>query len=316
MRLKKRKKTKERNGVFKMKKLYFKKVEQYEVLSKEEETRLGLINLEGNKALDLLKDCHDEKTKKLLEEKVKKGKDAREKLILHNQRFVIKIAKAYLHRGEELDDLVSIGNSGLEKTLDHFDPSISKISTFSKDYIEQEIKRHLSEDKLIRIPYNVTGDIIKMNNIKNDFNNRGIKINVTELAELMNKKETYVLSLIENSMSTYNLDDYLKYKDGSYDDKTLLDTIEDPNENPYKYTLEKQLKKDIVIFLNKVLNDKELVVVRGRFGLDGKILTYKELGEELNVSHQRIEQIYLKAIEKMQKSPDAKILKDYYDMMY
>ena len=252
-------------------KLYMKEVGKYQLLSSEEEIKLG----------------HD----------IANGyTEARDKLFNHNMRLVINIAKRYIGQGCEFLDLIQEGNSGLLKAIDKWDASKGyKFSTYAIWWIRQFIVRYIENySKLVRIPTYMHAKIREVRKLENQYREEyGEEGSDEELAEISDSFDAEEIHEIRRYMvGTVSLDSTLS--DDSY--TTLGDTIAD-EEDDYAEEADKSNQLDLIRGMLDKIPEKEALAIKYSFGFDvDKQLTYDEIGEIIGVSGEMVRQYKNKGI--------------------
>src|SRR5690554_4603133 len=220
---------------------------------------------------------------------------AREKLILSNMRLVISIARKYKTRFLELDDLIQEGVFGLMKAIDKFDVDKGfKLSTYATWWIIQAIARSIAEnDRVIRIPSYIYESISKINQYKNTYlQQHGENPTDQQIAKHTGLK-LYLVSSIEDYMvDTLSLDH-------SYEsDSSLLDVFPDDRLTPDLYAAQLSKNQQIEKQL-KTLKHNEQIIIKMRYGFNGKAHTLAAIGKQLKLSRERVRQIELNALKKL-----------------
>jgi RNA polymerase primary sigma factor len=207
--------------------------------------------------------------------------EAKEKLILANLRFVISIAKQYLHKGLDLQDLISEGNYGLLKAFEKYDINQTEVRfiSYAVWWIRQSIIQALNEhSRSIRLPVNVINDIYKLEKEADkigEFNPYINKISIPKV-ETLDK---------QSDEESYALHDVIADSDAVMADSTL--------------DIEKENLNYALISLLDTLNDIEKQVITRYFGLFGNENTLQEIAEDLDLTKERVRQIKEKAIKKL-----------------
>lgn len=205
-----------------------------------------------------------------------------------NLRFVITVCKQYQNQGLDLPDLVAEGNYGLLKAIESFDWSKNlRFISYAVWWIRQSILQSLNENsRTIRYPVNVV----------QEFHKAKKEQDVTG-EELPDK--------FANLPYTINLDNPLN-EEGD----TLLDVLENPNsEKPEEvFSTEQTLKEKLISILN-VLDDREKVIIEDYFGLTGSSRTLEDIGNDFELTKERVRQIKEKALRKLRN--ESSILFDY-----
>lgn len=221
---------------------------------------------------------------------------ALEELVTANLRFVISIAKEYQNQGLPLADLISEGNYGLITAAKRFDHTKGfRFISYAVWWIKQSIIQSLNEhSRIVRLPANVINKLSK------------IKKEIDEFEKKFERKpiegqevEVVFCPTISSLNSTIN-------EDGD----ELIEIIEDPNTlRPDEDRSSQEELKDNINKVLSVLSDRERGIIEMYFGLNGSPLTLEEIGEEFNLTKERIRQIKEKAVRKIRNNADK--LKDY-----
>lgn len=219
---------------------------------------------------------------------------AREKLINHNQRLIIKEANKY--KTNDYMDLIQVGNLGLIYAIDNYQPDKAGLSTYMTICIRGYILKYFyNETEIIRRPQWQQENINRVIDVENYLRTKkGRKPTTEEIADFMNLTPEGVEKII-NKQRIIPIDTPLR-TDGS----TLLDIIPDDAEDPK--TPEK-LKQAATTAL-ELLNDEDREIMEYLYGLNGKEeLSLEELGKMKNVSKQAIQQRRQRILNKL-RYPD------------
>jgi RNA polymerase primary sigma factor len=215
-------------------------------------------------------------------------KEIQKELLEGNLRFVITVSKQYQNQGLDLTDLIAEGNLGLMKAIDNFDWSKRlRFISYAVWWVRQSILQSLNENaRTIRLPVNVVQELHKA---KKELERAGV--------ELPDK----FVSL----PYTVNLDNPLN-EDGD----TLLDILNNPNAELADANLstEDTLKEKLLSMLD-VLDDREKVIIQDYFGLSGTTRTLEDIGNDFDLTKERVRQIKEKALRKLRN--ETSILFDY-----
>jgi len=248
----------------------------------------------------------------ILAQQIKAGnKEALDKLITANLRFVVSVAKQYQNQGLALIDLINEGNVGLIKAAHRFDETRGfKFISYAVWWIKQSIRQALDEKaKTVRLPLNKAADIMKMNKAR--FKLYQIHKREPSIGELADETEftaSYISDLMRFASSDISFDSPF----ASGEDSTLLDVM--PNgdtPNPDKELIDESLKIEIERAFSK-LTQREAEVVRSYFGIGREhSLTLDEIGDHFDLTRERVRQIKEKALRKLRNNSRNSVLKTY-----
>lgn len=227
--------------------------------------------------------------------------NARQRLIRANLRLVVKIAHDFKHLGLPLVDLISEGNIGLMKAVDRFDPSKgAKLSTYAAWWIRQYMMRALANQaKTIRLPAYFIQSLSRMNRTALQLTEKlGRQPTDAELAEAMELDEKTISRWRRASKSTASLNAPIEEGES----KELQERVADESaKSPLQELLEKQLPGELAHYMD-ALDEREKFILAKRFDLDGEgKMTLEEVGEQLNVTRERVRQIQNEALVKLRK---------------
>lgn len=234
--------------------------------------------------------------------KIKKGNaKAREQMIRANLRLVVKIAREYEGYGLPLLDLINEGNIGLMRAVEKFDPSKGgKLSTYSSWWIKQSIRRAIANQaKTVRLPIHMLDKIARMRRSINKLTEElGQEPTDEELAVELGISTRRASFLRNAGVRTTSIDAPI----GDDESSRVGDIIADERaENPYD-ELEQKTMLDLLSKLVDRLPERELSILRLRFGLDGgPERSLEEIGEEFGVTRERIRQLQNLALSKLRK---------------
>lgn len=246
-----------------------------------------------------------------LARKIKEGdKDALQKLTRANLRFVVSVAKQYQHQGLSLPDLINEGNIGLIKAAEKFDDTRGfKFISYAVWWIRQSIMQALADQsRLVRLPLNQVGSVNKINKISNKFEQEfERKPSIVEIAEEINLSQERVSDAIKGNNRHVSMDAPLT--DGN--DNGLADLLQG-NEGPDidTHLLLESLREELKLALN-ILDERERFVIEAFYGINQPEMTLQEIGAKKGLTRERARQIREKAIRKLRKNTQNKLLKSY-----
>lgn len=268
---------------------YLKEISKIPLLKFKEEKKIARIIKKGN---------------------FKEKKKALKKLVKSNLRFVVSVAKQYQNQGLSLSDLINEGNIGLIKAASRFDYKRGfKFISYAVWWIKQSILQAISDyARCVRAPTNKIALLNKINKIWFYLEQKlQREPTIKEISENLSIKEKEVEEVFETTNQHVSLDAPLIEGEGInlYDIISVKNNIE--NLKLKKESLEKDIKKCL-----KILSKREKKVIILCFGLFGKnSMNFEELAKLLNLTRERVRQIQISAFEKIKKSKQSKILKDY-----
>lgn len=221
-----------------------------------------------------------ELAEKMLSDNVseREKEEIKKELLEGNLRFVITVSKQYQNQGLDLPDLIAEGNYGLLKAIENFDWSKKlRFISYAVWWVRQSILQSLNENaRTIRLPVNVVQEYQKA---KKDLDNKG-----TELPDKFC-----------NLPSVINLENPLN-EDGD----TLMDVLENPNAESADSGLStEQTLKDKLLNMLDVLDEREKVIIQDYFGLSGSTRTLEDIGNDFDLTKERVRQIKEKALRKL-----------------
>ena len=250
------------------------------------------------------------KNLKLVERKVKSAKS---QLVEANLRLVISIAKKYTNRGLQFLDLIQEGNIGLMKAVDKFEYRRGyKFSTYATWWIRQSITRAIADQaRTIRIPVHMIETINKLSRISRaKVQELGREPTADELSEDLGMPLYKVRKVLKIAKEPISLDTPI----GDDEDSQLKDFIADEYAtDPGEATVSSNMGEKTRDAL-KTLTKREENVLRLRFGIDSaKDHTLEEVGQDFEVTRERIRQIEAKALRKLRHPTRSKLLKSFYE---
>jgi RNA polymerase primary sigma factor len=267
--------------------MYLKEINKIPLLTREEEDKYARAAREGDEY-------------------------AQHMLVKSNLRFVVNVAKKYQNQGLPLADLISEGNIGLMNAIDRFDVDKGyHFISYAVWWIRQAILKAICEkSRMIRLPLNRANELVQIEKAKKILlSEKGSEPEVEDIAKAVGMKPEHVADLMNISRDLVSLEAPVY---GEKDASNLGNFIEDFNyQAPEDIVMDKSLREEINLVLES-LSEKESDIIQHRFGLNGKTpLSLKEIGDQYNLTKERIRQIEKKAISRMQHPSRSQYLEAY-----
>lgn len=253
---------------------YFSDIENYPVLTREEEVEIARRAQAGDP-------------------------EARDKLICHNLRLVISIAKKYRNQGVSFADLIQEGNLGLMEAVKRFDPEKGfRFSTYATWWIRRTVSEAVKlKSRSMHVSQHVADLIGKLwQEVAEGEKVDGETPSTEELAERLGTTVENVKLAQRASQSPVSLE----MRVGDNEDTELKDLLESMlDDNPLDMTVRDEIYQQLKHALVGV-DQRTRVILKLRFGLDDSAaFTYREIGDVFDISRQRVRQVTMAALKKL-----------------
>lgn len=246
-----------------------------------------------------------------LAQRIRQGDQvALEKLTRANLRFVVSVAKQYQNQGLSLPDLINEGNLGLIKAAEKFDETRGfKFISYAVWWIRQSILQALAEQsRIVRLPLNQVGSLNKINKALGRLEQENERQPSTqELADMIDIPKDKIDDTLRVSGRHVSMD--APFVDG--EDNSLLDVLPNDDSPMADRGLNKESLSTEVERALQVLTPREREIIKCFFGIGCQEMTLEEIGENLDLTRERVRQIKEKAIRKLKKPSASKLLVTY-----
>ncbi len=267
---------------------YFKEISRYPLIDQEEEVRLA--------------------------EAIRRGeREALDKLVRSNLRFVVSVSKKYRNQGVPLSDLINEGNLGLIRAARRFDGTRGiRFVTYAVWWIRQAILQALAEQsRIVKVPLNRAGALHRLARRKASLvQELGREPTAREIAEGMDVTVEEVEQTLAIASSHLSLDAPMFHGEQSSLMECLPDLL---SRGPEEQTFENALADSLAAALS-TLEEREAQILRLYFGLAGYApRSLEEIGTEMGVTRERIRQVKERALGRLRHASRARILEAFTD---
>ena len=282
---------------------YLEAIGRHDLLTKDDEARLGRLVMDGLAALERLESPGrlSPPQRRQLYEAVAAGQRARDEFVVANLRLVVSIARRYQSTGLPLGDLIQLGNLGLMHAVEKFDFRKGfKFSTYATWWIRQAITRGYADTaRLIRLPAHAEDTYRLVARVSDDLEARlGRTPTDEEIATASGVDAARVAEVRRFPTRMASVD--APIGDGDSDDLLLGDTIAD-DDTPFADDIaNREARVHAVQTMLGLLDDRERRIVELRYGLDGGgPRDLAEVGKEIGVTRERVRQIEARILSKL-----------------
>ena len=229
-------------------------------------------------------------------ERIHQGdKDARDTLFQENMGLIYSVARRFLGRGVDMEDLFQIGSIGLLKAVDHFDPGCDvKFSTYAVPMIMGEIKRFLRDDGMLKVSRSIKENQYKIYKMREKMEKvLGREPNIRELSKAMNMSVEELAMTMESVTEVESIYRTVYQGDGS--EIQLVDRLPE-NKNVHEQTLDKIFLEELL----EKLDGEERQLIGMRYFQD---MTQMEVAGKMGISQVQVSRMEKKVLKKLRGMP-------------
>ncbi len=234
--------------------------------------------------------------------------EAFQKLVTHNLRFVVAMAKKFQGQGVPFEDLINEGNLGLIRAVNTFDETRGfKFISYAVWWITQRIRTAIQKTgRVVRLPSHITESMGKLYRKSLELEQEFEREPTTkEMAEISDTTIKWIEDLVKSYSGPVSLED------SSAEDRPLIEYLISNDPRPEMQLMQESLKNEIKNLIKK-LKDREAHVLTEYYGLgEDDPKTLEQIGEQLDLSGERVRQIKERALQRLRKSTTSQLLKLY-----
>ncbi len=221
-------------------------------------------------------------------------KDAMARLVEENQGLIWNIAKRFLGRGYDKEDIYQIGCMGFIKAIRRFDASFEvKLSTYAVPYILGEIKKFLRDDGPIKVSRSLKELNVKINEIQNEYTKLGKELSLEEISKVLKTPKEEIILAVESSKQIESIESTTYINNKSNNELSLMDTLSTNKDEANIIT-----NRIVVQKLINNLEEREKKIILLRFFKDK---TQSDVAKILGISQVQVSRIEKKILEGMRK---------------
>ena len=234
--------------------------------------------------------------------------EAFQKLVTHNLRFVVAMAKKFQGQGVPFEDLINEGNLGLIRAVNTFDETRGfKFISYAVWWITQRMRTAIQKTgRVVRLPSHITESMGKLYRKSLELEQEFEREPTTEeMAEISDTTIKWIEDLVKSYSGSVSLED------SSAEDRPLIEYLISNDPRPEMQLMQESLKNEIKNLIKK-LKDREAHVLTEYYGLgEDDPKTLEQIGEQLDLSGERVRQIKERALQRLRKSTTSQLLKLY-----
>ena len=221
-------------------------------------------------------------------------KDAMAELVQENQGLIWNIAKRFLGRGYDKEDIYQIGCMGFIKAIRRFDASFEvRLSTYAVPYILGEIKKFLRDDGPVKVSRSLKELNVKINELQKEYLKQGKEISLIEISKILKTPKEDIILAIESNQSTESIENAVYTNNKSNNSVSLIDTLSTDKDEATAITNKIAIQKMI-----QNLEEREKQLILLRFYKDK---TQSEVAKILGISQVQVSRIEKKILGSMKE---------------